>query len=103
MLYQDGEVSAFHSIHPAAKVHALVIPNKHLNSMNEVEEDDVELLGKLVLTAKKLAAELGIAQSGYRLVFNNGADAGQTVFHIHLHLLGGERLFFRPLEDRRAL
>lgn len=103
MLYQDVDVSAFPSIHPAARVHVLVIPNRHISSLNDVEADDAALLGRLVVTAKELSQKLGIAESGYRLVFNTGADASQTVFHVHLHLLGGERLFVRPREESRAL
>ena len=103
MLYQNHELSAVYSLYPAARVHALVIPNRHISSINEVNEEDAALLGSLVVTARNLAHQLGIAQSGYRLVFNTGQDARQTIFHIHLHLLGGERLFVRPHEENHVL
>jgi histidine triad (HIT) family protein len=91
-LFENDRVLAFYDIQPAAPAHALVIPKKHIASMNEAEEEDRELLGELLLTAKKVAGELGIAESGYRLINNVGPDSGQIVFHIHIHVLGGEKL-----------
>ena len=91
-VYRDEEVSAFWDRRPAAPVHILIVPNKHISSLNEAEEEDERLLGKLILTAKKLAKELEVEQSGYRLVINAGPDGGQTVFHLHVHLLAGKRL-----------
>ena len=92
ILYQDGLVTAFRDIDPAAPVHILIVPNKHIPSMNEVTLEDAALLGHLQLVAQKLAAEEGIDQKGYRLVTNTGDDGGQVVYHIHLHLMGGKKL-----------
>ncbi|MBI1879725.1 MAG: histidine triad nucleotide-binding protein [Chloroflexi bacterium] len=95
-LYQDEQVTAFRDINPQAPVHLLIIPNKHLVSLNEATEADQALLGYLFLTAAKLAQQEGVAESGYRLVVNTGADGGQSVFHLHLHLLGGRRSTWPP-------
>jgi histidine triad (HIT) family protein len=91
-VYENDKVVAFHDIHPAAPKHVLVIPKKHIASMNEAAEEDRELLGELFLAAKHVARELGIAESGYRLINNCGPDGGQVVYHLHLHVLGGEKL-----------
>lgn len=91
-VFENDRVLAFHDIQPAAPTHVLVIPKKHIASMNEAEEEDRELLGEVLLTAKKVASELGIAESGYRLINNVGSDGGQVVYHIHVHVLGGEKL-----------
>jgi len=91
-VYENDKVVAFHDIHPAAPKHVLVIPKKHIASMNEAAEEDRELLGELFLAAKHIAKELGIAESGYRLINNCGPDGGQVVYHLHLHVLGGEKL-----------
>ena len=91
-VFENDSVVAFHDIQPLAPKHVLVIPKKHIASMNEAKEEDRELLGELLLAAKKVAAELGIAESGYRLVNNIGSDGGQVVYHIHIHVLGGEKL-----------
>jgi histidine triad (HIT) family protein len=95
-LYQDEHVTAFKDINPQAPLHVLVIPNKHIVSLNEAAAEDRDLLGHLVLTAAKLAEQEGIAKSGYRLVTNTGPNGGQSVFHLHLHLLGGRRLTWPP-------
>jgi histidine triad (HIT) family protein len=92
IVYQDESVTAFIDQHPAAPVHLLIIPNTHISSINQISEDDANLLGRLFVVARKLAEQKKVHQSGYRLVINTGADAGQTIHHIHLHLLGGERL-----------
>lgn len=91
-VFENDRVLAFHDIQPAAPTHVLVIPKKHIASMNEAEEEDCELLGEVLLTAKKVAGDLGIAESGYRLINNIGSDGGQVVYHIHVHVLGGEKL-----------
>ncbi|GAA3403778.1 histidine triad nucleotide-binding protein [Paenibacillus hodogayensis] len=91
-VYETDNVLAFHDIQPAAPTHALVIPKKHIASMNEAGEEDAELLGEVLLAAKRVAEELGIAESGYRLINNVGSDGGQVVYHIHVHVLGGEKL-----------
>jgi histidine triad (HIT) family protein len=91
-VFENDNVMAFHDIQPLAPAHVLVIPKKHIASMNEAEEEDKELLGEVLLTAKKVANELGIADGGYRLINNVGSDGGQVVYHIHVHVLGGEKL-----------
>jgi histidine triad (HIT) family protein len=89
ILYQDDKVTAFKDINPAAPIHILIIPNRHIPSVNSVTEKDELLLGHLFTTARSLAQKLEIADSGYRLIVNTGPDGGQEVFHIHMHLLGG--------------
>jgi histidine triad (HIT) family protein len=92
IVYEDNAVLAFKDIKPVAPVHLLVITKKHIPSVNHLTSDDKDLVGKLFLVAQKLAREQGVAETGYRLVFNIGKDAGQTVDHLHLHLIGGEKL-----------
>jgi histidine triad (HIT) family protein len=94
--YADDEFLAFHDINPQAPTHVLVIPRRHIASTTDLVPGDAGLLGRLLLTASRLAAELGLAPAGYRWVVNCGAGAGQTVPHIHLHLLGGRRLNWPP-------
>ncbi len=89
LLFQDERVTAFRDIQPVAPVHILIVPNKHIPSMNDVSTEDESLIGYMHLVAQKLAKEAGIAESGYRLTFNTGDDGGQVVYHIHLHLMGG--------------
>jgi len=92
MLYQDDYVTAFRDISPQAKTHILIIPNKLIATANDIEVEDEILVGKLYTVAKQLAKQEGIAASGYRLIMNCNSDGGQEVYHIHLHLLGGQRL-----------
>lgn len=92
IVYQDELVTAFKDINPAAPVHILIIPNKEIASTNDVEADDEQMLGHLFTVAKKIAKEQGVADSGYRLIINNGRDSGQEVFHLHMHLIGGRKL-----------
>lgn len=89
IVFRDEQVTAFRDINPAAPTHILIVPNKHIDSVNMLIVDDEPLIGHLFTTAKDIAAQEGIAESGYRLIMNTNADGGQTVFHIHLHLLGG--------------
>ena len=89
-VYEDEHCLVIHDIHPQAPVHVLVIPRKAMTNLNDAAADDQQLLGHLMLVVPKVAAQLGIA-SGYRVIINNGANAGQTVFHLHLHVLGGSR------------
>ncbi len=96
VLYRGEQLTAFHDDHPQAPVHVLIVPNEHFGSLREVGEEDVRLLGALFLRAQKLAQELGVEEDGYRLVLNVGAQAGQSVQHLHLHLLGGRRLRWPP-------
>ena len=91
-LYEDDEVFAFADIAPVAPVHILIVPKRHIGSVQELTDADTALLGKLFAAARKMAADLGIAQSGYRLVTNIGADGGQSVPHLHLHVIGGRAL-----------
>ena len=87
--YEDEDLVAFWDINPKAKVHILIAPKKHIRSVTELKKEDAELIGKMVLVAKDLAEKKGIAEDGYRLVFNAGKHSGQVVDHVHLHLLGG--------------
>jgi histidine triad (HIT) family protein len=95
ILYHDLEVTAFLDAHPVTPVHILIVPNKHIESLNQLEESDAALIGKMTLLARQIACEQGVEKSGYRLVINTGADAGQSVFHLHLHLIAGQRLSVR--------
>jgi histidine triad (HIT) family protein len=89
ILYRDDLVTAFRDIHPIATTHILVITNRHVDSVNELNAEDESLVGHMVMVAKQLATEEKIAGRGYRLIINTGAHAGQSVFHLHLHLIGG--------------
>ena len=93
--YEDEHVFAFHDIHPQAPTHVLIVPRRHIASLDETVEADQALLGHALLAARHVARELGIA-SGYRVVNNCGTPAGQSVFHIHFHLLGGRPLGWPP-------
>jgi histidine triad (HIT) family protein len=95
-LYDDEDVLAFRDISPQAPTHILIIPRKHIPSVDALEAEDTEVMGRLSQVAKVLATKEGIAESGYRMVVNSGADGGQTVFHIHLHLLGGRPMAWPP-------
>jgi len=92
VVYEDELVLAFHDIHPVAPVHVLIIPKKHLSSLNEAQANDKELLGHILLTAGKLAKELKISEDGFRLINNCGKNGGQVIYHVHFHLLGGKNL-----------
>ncbi len=92
ILYQDEQVTAFRDIHPLAPVHVLVIPNQHLTSVNDITPEHEALLGHLLVVARQLAETEHIAEAGYRLIINTGAHGGQTIFHLHAHLLGGGRM-----------
>lgn len=90
IVHKDDRVTAFHDINPAAPIHILVVPNQHIASTNDITHQDEALLGHLMLTVKKIAADLGIAEKGYRLIINTGPDAHQVVDHLHVHILGGQ-------------
>lgn len=96
VVHRDDDVFAFRDINPRAPTHILVIPTAHIGSVADVAPEHEGLLGRLVVTAKELAREEGIADSGFRLVVNAGADAGQSVPHLHLHLLGGRAFDWPP-------
>lgn len=91
-VYEDDEFLAFHDIQPAAPTHVVIIPKKHIPSMEEAGEADFVLIGQLHKVAQLAARKLGVSESGYRLINNCGPDGGQTVFHVHYHLLGGAPL-----------
>ncbi|WP_156300383.1 histidine triad nucleotide-binding protein [Streptobacillus canis] len=92
IVYEDDEFLAFEDIAPAAKIHVLVIPKKEIRNLDSATEEDIMLLGKLQLIIAKIARMLGVNETGYRVVTNINEDAGQTVFHIHYHILAGEKL-----------
>lgn len=92
IVYEDDKFIAFNDIKPVTPVHLLIIPKKHIPSINHLESRDKELIGGLFLVAQKIARAEGVDKTGYRLIFNMGKDAGQTVDHLHLHLLGGKKL-----------
>ena len=96
ILFEDDDLVAFHDIHPGAPTHLLVIPRKHVVSIDDASADDQALLGKLLLACQRVAREAGIAQSGFRVVANSGPDAGQSVFHLHLHVLCGRAMAWPP-------
>ena len=96
VIYESDTAIAFRDINPKAPTHVLIIPRRHISTINDIGEDDQEVVGSLYLAAKAIAAEEGFADEGYRAVMNCNAGAGQTVFHIHLHLLGGRQLTWPP-------
>ena len=92
LLYQDDLVTAFRDIEPRVSTHILIVPNKHIATINDVSDADELAMGRMISVAKKLAKQEGINESGYRLIINCNDDGGQEVFHIHMHLLGGQSL-----------
>lgn len=96
LAYQDDTYVAFHDINPQAPTHILIIPRRHIPTLNDLEAEHNELIGGMFLIAQKLAAEFGIAGPGYRAVFNCNAGAGQSVWHVHMHLLGGRPMLWPP-------
>jgi len=95
-IYEDDRLLAFADINPQAPLHALVVPKQHIATLNDLNDDHDALVGAMVRAAAKIAKEKGVDGSGYRTVFNCNAQAGQTVFHIHLHVLGGRSLSWPP-------
>ncbi len=96
VLFANEEVVAFHDIAPRAPVHVLVIPRRHIASLASATEGETEILGKLLLAAAEVARRTGIAETGYRVVTNTGSGAGQSVFHLHVHILGGRPMGWPP-------
>lgn len=96
IVYQDDRVMAFNDINPQAPMHVLVIPKRHISTLNELSAEDDELIGDIVRRGAAIANERGYGEGGYRTVFNCNADAGQTVFHIHLHVMGGRAFAWPP-------
>ena len=92
ILYQDDHVTAFRDIHPVAPTHILIVPNRHLESPRDLTAEDAPVAGHMLIVAHRLAEQEGIQNSGYRLIVNTGPDAFQRVFHLHLHLIGGQRM-----------
>ena len=95
-VYEDDKILAFKDIEPQAPVHIIIIPKEHIKSANDINEENCALIGKIFNAAAKIAKELGISENGYRIVNNCGADGGQTVGHIHFHMLGGRSLAWPP-------
>lgn len=94
VVYRDQTVTAFWDARPIAPVHILVVPNQHIISVNQTVTAHEPMLGHLITTARQIAIEQGVDQSGYRLVINTGLDAGQSIFHLHLHIIGGRQMPF---------
>ena len=92
IVFQDEMVTCFRDIHPQAPVHILIVPNREIATVNDLDQDDIPLIGHMVLTAKLLAEREGIAERGYRLVINVNHEGGQVIYHLHLHLIGGRNL-----------
>lgn len=96
LLYEDDHVLAFKDINPQAPVHFLVIPKQHITTLNDLDDNHAELIGRMYLTARNIARDQGIAEGGYRCLINCNADAGQSVWHVHLHVLGGRTMAWPP-------
>jgi histidine triad (HIT) family protein len=95
IVYQDEDVTAFHDRNPQAPTHILIIPNRHITNVDHVKPEDTALMGKLFVIARQIAKDQGL-EAGYRLVVNTGRQAGQSVFHLHMHLLGGRPMSWPP-------
>jgi histidine triad (HIT) family protein len=96
IVYEDDRILAFNDINPQAPTHVLVVPKRHIESLNDLVAGDDAIVGEVVRRAAAIAKDRGVSAGGYRAVFNTNRDAGQTVFHIHLHLLGGRRMAWPP-------
>lgn len=96
IVHEDDQTLAFDDINPQAPIHTLIIPKRHVPSIQDFSTQDQSLLAQLVLTCTKVAKQKGVSESGYRIVTNSGADAGQTVFHVHWHVLGGRHMRWPP-------
>ncbi len=97
IVYEDDEILAFKDINPIAPIHVLIIPKSHISSLNELTEENADIIGKIALRAQLIAEELGIKDKGYRIINNIGDDGGQTVKHLHFHLVGGKGLIWPKL------
>jgi len=96
IVHETDEFLAFHDVNPKAPVHVLIVPKRVIPRIADAKEADAELLGKMLIASREIAQQLGVADTGYRLVINNGADAGESVPHLHVHLLGGRPLAWPP-------
>ena len=92
IVYRDDQVTAFRDANPVAPTHILIVPHRHIDSVGVLEPEDEPLMGHIFTVGRKLAEEQGIAKGGYRMITNTGQDGGQTVFHLHVHLIGGQRM-----------
>ena len=92
IIFRDEQVTAFRDIHPVAPTHILIVPNKHIESVGTLEVEDEQTIGHIYTVARRLANDEGISTGGYRMITNTGANGGQTVFHLHVHLIGGQRM-----------
>ncbi|MEM5535125.1 histidine triad nucleotide-binding protein [Neptuniibacter pectenicola] len=99
IVYEDEHVVAFNDINPQAPTHLLIIPRTHISTLNDISETQTSLIGHMVKSAATIAKQMGFDESGYRTVFNCNEDGGQTVYHIHLHLLGGKAMGWPPYQD----
>jgi len=96
VVYEDDDVLAFRDVNPQAPMHVLIIPKTHISTANDLDEDNVDVIGQMYLAARKIANDEGVSEAGYRMVMNCNAGAGQSVFHIHLHVLGGRQMAWPP-------
>jgi len=96
IIYQSDELVGFRDLNPQAPTHVLIIPRRHISTINDINESDAELIGQLFVAAKEIAAQEGLSEPGYRVTMNCNAGAGQSVFHLHLHLLGGRQFTWPP-------
>jgi histidine triad (HIT) family protein len=92
IVYQDEQVTAFRDSHPVAPTHILIVPNKHIESVGTIEPEDEQIIGHIYTVARKLAEQEGISKGGFRMITNTGSHGGQSVFHLHVHLIGGQRM-----------
>ncbi len=99
LIYEDEYVVAFNDINPQAPTHILIIPRKHIATLNDISDEDIKVTGKMIQAAATIAKNMGFAEDGYRTVFNCNQHGGQTVYHIHLHLLGGKAMGWPPYQD----
>jgi histidine triad (HIT) family protein len=95
-IYEDEDVVAFKDINPQAPVHVLIVPRKRIPKLTAADESDAAILGKMVIVARKIAKDFGLDEGGFRLLMNEGKNGGQTIYHLHFHLLGGRRLMWPP-------
>lgn len=96
ILFEDDDLVAFHDLHPVAPIHVLVIPKQHIVGVGQAEAEHATVIGKLIVAARHVAEKSGLETSGYRMVVNNGPHAGQSVFHLHVHVLGGRPMAWPP-------
>jgi histidine triad (HIT) family protein len=96
LIYEDAHVVAFDDLYPKAPQHKLIVPRKHIATLNDLNNEDTTLAGHLLITAEKLAKQLGIAEAGYRILVNCNKEGGQVIYHLHLHLLGGREMQWPP-------